>query len=248
MSGHSKWANIKHRKGAQDKRRAKIFHKLARELSVAARMGGSGDPQTNFRLRTPMDAARAAEMPKDSIEAAIKRGLGQGEGERYEEAAYEGYGPAGSAILVEALTDNRTRTVAELRTAFEKGGGSLGAPGCVAWMFDKKGYLVILKRIAPEDKIVETLIEGGAENYEDRGDHFEVFTAPEDFEGLKQSLEKAKISVEYSRLSFVPKTTVEPDAKQAGKLRALVETLEEHDDVQNVWTNADFADDEKDAA
>ncbi|UCF81209.1 MAG: YebC/PmpR family DNA-binding transcriptional regulator [Acidobacteriota bacterium] len=244
MSGHSKWSKIKRHKGAQDQKRAKIFQKLAREVSVAVRVGGSGDPQFNARLRAAVEAARAAEMPKDSIEAAIRRGLGEDGGTRYEEVVYEAYAPGNIALYIEALTDNRTRTVAELRNLFENRGGSMGSAGCVAWMFKKKGYLVVLKRAAPEEKILEAIVEGGAEDFEDRGDHFEIYTALEDFLPLRETLERSKIPVEYARLVFVPTNTValSPASNEGRKVQTLIEALEDHDDVQSVWTNADFGD------
>lgn len=241
MSGHSKWANIKHRKGAQDAKRGKIFHKLAKEITVAARVGQSGDPSFNPRLRTAIDAARSQQMPKSNIESAIKRGTGDDDGVQYEEVVYEGYiGKA--AVYIEVLTDNKNRTLPEIRTIFNKKGGSIGKTGSVAFMFEKKGFCIILKSAGPEDAILEALIENGAEDYSDNGDHFEVYCAPEDFNGLKDGLETAKIVVEHSEMQMVPTTPVKVEGEQVEKAHAFIEALEEHDDVQNVWTSADFDD------
>jgi YebC/PmpR family DNA-binding regulatory protein len=244
MSGHSKWANIKRRKEGQDKKKAKVFHKLARELTVAARMGGSGDPKFNARLRLVMEDARAAEMPKSNIESAVKRGLGGDGGASYDEIAYEGYGPGNAALLIETLTDNRTRTVAEIRALFERHGGSMASPGATAWMFEKKGSFLVRRRAAPEDLILETLMEAGAEDYEESAEGYAVYTAPADFEKLKDAFEKARIPVEEARLVYRAKTPTEVSGEAAARLQTFLDALEDHDDVQRVWINAEFADDE----
>jgi YebC/PmpR family DNA-binding regulatory protein len=193
MSGHSKWSTIKHKKGATDAKRGKIFTKLIKEITVAARMGG-GDINANPRLRTAVLAAKAENMPKDNIERAIKKGTGELEGVNYEESTYEGYGPGGAAVIVESLTDNKNRAVAEIRHIFSKYGGNLGANGCVAWMFDKKGYLVVEKSVIDEDSLMETALEAGAEDVREDGDNFEVITEPDDFEAVKEAVDAAGIA------------------------------------------------------
>jgi YebC/PmpR family DNA-binding regulatory protein len=193
MAGHSKWANIKHRKGAADAKRGKIFTKLIKEITVAARMGG-GDINANPRLRSAIIAAKAENMPKDNMERAIKKGTGELEGVNYEESTYEGYGPAGAAVLVESLTDNKNRAVAEIRHIFNKYGGNLGENGCVAWMFEKKGYLVVEKSVIGEDALMESALEAGAEDVREDGENFEVITAPEDFEAVKEAIDTAEIA------------------------------------------------------
>ena len=242
MAGHSKWANIKRRKGAQDAKRGKIFTKLTKEIIVAAKMGG-GDPSANPRLRAAIAAAKAENMPKDKIERAIRKGTGEEEGAAYEEVTYEGYGPGGVAVLVECMTDNRNRTVADVRHAFSKAGGNLGESGCVAWMFDKKGVLVVAKETVDEDRLMELALEAGAEDVATEEEEFQVLTAPEDFAEVQEALAAAGITFVEAKVSMIPKNVVEvTDEKTARQIIGLLERLEDHDDVQNVHANFDIAD------
>lgn len=243
MSGHSKWANIKHRKGAQDAKRGKIFTKIAKELTIAARLGG-GIPDMNPRLRMALDKAKSANMPKDNVERAIKKGTGEGSDANYYEVTYEGYGPGGAAIMVSALTDNKNRTVADVRSTLTKRGGSMGEAGCVAWMFEKKGVINVLKVAANEDTIMELAIEAGAEDVEISDEGYEIVSEPENYYGIKEALEKGNIQIEYSEITMKPKTTVELRGEDAKKAMTLVEILEDLDDVQDVYTNFDIDDDE----
>ena len=242
MSGHSKWANIKHKKGREDAKRGKVFTKLIKEVTVAARMGG-GDPSSNPRLRSAMLASRAENMPKDTLERAIKRGTGELEGVNYEEIVYEGYGPGGAAIIVESLTDNKNRAIAEIRHIFAKCGGNIGANGCVSWMFDKKGILVVSKETIDEDALMETAIEAGAEDVKDEGESFEVFTAKEDFNDVKEALDAASIPTEMAEITMIPQTMCDLQGKEAERMVKMMEMLEDCDDVQDVHTNADIPDD-----
>jgi len=242
MSGHSKWSTIKHKKGAADAKRGKVFTKLIKEITVAARSGG-GDMTANPRLRTAVAAAKAENMPKDNIERAIKKGTGELEGVNYEESIYEGYGPAGAAVLIESLTDNKNRAVAEIRHIFSKRGGNLGENGCVAWMFDKKGYINIEKKAVDEDTLMETAIDAGAEDVREDGENFEVIAAPEDFEAVKEAIDKASISYIEAEITMLPKTTADLQGKEAEQMIRLMEALEDCDDVQKVYTNADIPDD-----
>ncbi|MFQ5877160.1 MAG: YebC/PmpR family DNA-binding transcriptional regulator [Acidobacteriota bacterium] len=239
MSGHSKWHSIKHKKAAADAKRGRLFTRLIKELTVAARLGG-GDPDGNPRLRTALAAAKAANMPKDNIEKAIKKGTGELPGVSYEEVAYEGYGPGGVAVFVDALTDNRNRTLAEVRHLFAKYGGNLGESNCVAWMFEKKGYIVVPKGCAPEETLLETVLEAGGEDVRDDGENWEVLSAPERLEPVKEGLEARGIRPTTSEISMVPRTSVRVEGKKAQQLLAMMEALEEHDDVQNVWANFDI--------
>ena len=242
MAGHSKWANIKRRKGAQDAKRGKIFTKLTKEIIVAAKMGG-GDPSANPRLRAAIAAAKAENMPKDKIERAIRKGTGEEEGAAYEEVTYEGYGPGGVAVLVECMTDNRNRTVADVRHAFSKAGGNLGESGCVAWMFDKKGVLVVAKETVDEDRLMELALEAGAEDVATEEEEFQVLTAPEDFAEVQEALAAAGAAFVEAKVSMIPKNVVEvTDEKTARQIIGLLERLEDHDDVQNVHANFDIAD------
>jgi YebC/PmpR family DNA-binding regulatory protein len=242
MAGHSKWANIKHRKGAVDAKRGKIFTKLIKEITVAARMGG-GDPDANPRLRSAIVAAKAVNMPKDNVERGIKKGTGELEGVNYEEILYEGYGPGGVAVLVECMTDNRNRTVADIRSFFSKANGNLGESGCVAWMFDKKGSIMIDKDVIDEEKLMEVALEAGAEDVVDDGSVFQVLTAPEDLETVREAVETAGISYDEANLSMIPQNVVEvTDEKTAGQLMKLLDNLEDNDDVQNVHANFDIPD------
>jgi YebC/PmpR family DNA-binding regulatory protein len=246
MSGHNKWSTIKHKKGAADARRGKIFTKLIKEITIAARMGG-GDINANPRLRTAVLAAKAENMPKDNIERAIKKGTGELEGAVYEEIVYEGYGPGGAAVLVDSLTDNKNRTVAEVRHIFSKAGGNLGANGCVSYLFAKKGYITVEKTAVNEDAFMEKALESGAEDIQEDGDIFEVITAPEDFEAVRTALEQADIAMETAEVTMLPQTTTELQGKEAEQMIRLMENLEDCDDVQKVYTNADIPDELVDA-
>lgn len=242
MAGHSKWANTKHRKGAQDAKRGKIFTKIAKEIAVAARMGG-GDADANPRLRAAMAAGRAVNMPKDNIERAIKKGTGGMDGVNYEEITYEGYGPGGVAVLVECMTDNRNRTVGEVRYFFSKSGGNMGESGCVSYMFDKKGSIIVEKSGVDEEKLLELALEAGAEDVVEDGDVFEVLTAPDDFNTVRDALEEAGVSFVEASLSMIPSNTVEvADEKTATQLMKLIDNLEDNDDVQKVHANFDIPD------
>ncbi|NLK09235.1 MAG: YebC/PmpR family DNA-binding transcriptional regulator [Firmicutes bacterium] len=244
MAGHSKWSNIKHRKGKEDARRGKIFTKLTRQITIAAREGG-GDPESNFRLRLAMDKARDANMPNENVERAIKRGLGELDGQNLEEIVYEGYGPSGMAVLLEVLTDNRNRTASELRHVFSKHGGNLGENGCVAWMFSSKGRLVMERKdgFQDDDNLMLAAIEAGAEDMEADDELIEIFTAPNQLKGVKEELEKAGYSFDDSGIIMVPENLQDiPDDTTADALR-LLEALQELDDVQEVYTNGEFAED-----
>lgn len=243
MSGHSKWSSIKHKKGAADAKRGKIFTKLIKELTVSARMGGGGDPNSNPRLRTAVLAAKAENMPKENIERAIKKGTGELEGVSYEEITYEGYGPAGAAVLVESLTDNKNRTVADIRHIFSKSGGNLGENGCVSWMFETKGYITVSKEKVSEETLMEIALEAGAEDIKEEGEVFEIITPPDDFETVKSALDNASITYEDAEVTMLPKTTTNLEGKDAEKMIKLMETLEDSDDVQKVYTNADIPED-----
>jgi len=243
MSGHSKWANIKHKKARADAQKGKVFTKLAREIIVAARQGG-GDVDSNFRLKIAVQKAKENNMPNDNIQRAIQRGTGNLEGQDYEEVIYEGYGPGGTALLVEVLTDNRNRTAADIRHIFSKGGGSLGESGCVAWMFQRKGYIAVKKENAgDEEELMLQLLDAGAEDIKEDDQFFEVITAPEDFEHAKQALEEAGITQESAEITMLPQTTVPiQDVGEARKVIKLVEALEDNDDVQNVYSNFEIPD------
>lgn len=242
MAGHSKWANIKHKKGAMDAKRGKIFTRLIKEITVAARAGG-GDPDGNPRLRSAIAAGKAENMPKDNINRAIKKGTGEIEGEIYDEILYEGYGPGGVAVLVECMTDNRNRTVADVRHAFSKNNGNLGESGCVSWMFEKKGQIIIEAEGISEDELMDKALEAGAEDMVEEGDVFQVLTAPEDFDAVREALEKDGLSFVEASLAMVPKNTVDVTEEKIGKsLLKLLAMLEEHDDVQDVHSNFDIDD------
>ncbi|WDN89540.1 hypothetical protein BuS5_02508 [Desulfosarcina sp. BuS5] len=242
MSGHSKWSTIKHKKGAADAKRGKIFTRLIKEITVAARMGG-GDADANPRLRTAIAAAKNENMPKDNIERAIKKGTGELEGVNYEETAYEGYGPGGAAVFIESLTDNKNRAVADIRSIFNKGGGNLGENGCVAWMFDTKGYIVVEKKVVDEDTLMDTAIDAGAEDVRDDGDNFEILTDPRDFEAVKTAMESAAIEYIAAEITMLPQNTIDLKGKEAEQMIRLMDNLEDCDDVQKVHTNADIPDD-----
>jgi len=239
MAGHSKWANIKHRKGRQDAKRGKIFSRLIRELTVASKLGGSA-PDDNPRLRTALDKALSANMPKDTIERAIQRGSGSDEGENLEETTFEGYGPGGVAIIVESMTDNNNRTVAEVRHAFSKAGGKLGTDGSVSYLFIKKG-LIQLSNNSNLERVMEVAIESGAEDIEENLDKsITISTLPKDFELVKQALIDEKLETMNSEISLVPETSISTDLETSLKIYKLLETLEDLDDTQNVHSNADF--------
>jgi len=240
MAGHSKWANIQHRKGAQDKKRGKLFTKLIREITIAARMGGP-DPDANPRLRTAIDKARGQSMPKDNIERAVKRGAGDIEGADYEEIRYEGYGPGGVAVIVDCLTDNRNRTVAEVRHAFSKHGGNLGADGSVAYLFNHVGQ-ISLSGGTDEDQVREVALEAGAEDIISNDDSsIDVITDPLEFESIRDALAAAGLEAESSEITHRASTSTELDVKDAARMIKLLEVLEDLDDVQNVYSNADIA-------
>jgi len=240
MSGHSKWHSIKHKKAAIDAKRGKAFTQIIKEITVAARLGG-GDPNSNARLRLAMDKATDQNMPKDNIERAIKRGTGEIEGAQYEELTYEGYGPGGVAVIVEALTDNGNRTTPEVRRIFEKHGGNLGTPGSVKFQFDKKGYFAVEKSATSEDKLMEVALEAGADDLQtDDPDVFEVYTAPESFEAVRQALESSKIATVEAKLDMIPQNYIALDESKAKSMMKLLEMLDDHDDTQNVWSNFDI--------
>ncbi|MGD8643454.1 MAG: YebC/PmpR family DNA-binding transcriptional regulator [Chromatiales bacterium] len=240
MAGHSKWANIQHRKGAQDKKRGKLFTKLIREITVAARVGG-GDPGSNPRLRLAVDKALAANMPKDTVERAIKRGSGELDGESYEEIRYEGYGPGGVAVMVDCMTDNRNRTVSEVRHAFTKCGGNLGTDGSVAYLFTKRGILSFPSEI-DEDQVMEVAIEAGADDVVSNDDgSVDVYTAPDDYESVKQSMEQHSLVPEAAEVTMHASTNTPLGEEDAQKMVRLLEILEDLDDVQNVYSNADIS-------
>ena len=239
MSGHSKWSSIKHKKAAEDSKRGKIFTKLIKEITVAARMGG-GDSDANPRLRTAIQTAKNENMPKDNIERAIKKGTGELEGVNYEESIYEGYGPGGAAVLIESLTDNKNRAVADIRYIFSKIGGSLGENGCVAWMFEKKGYVALEKKVVDEDTLMETTLDAGAEDIREDDSNFEVITAPEDFEPVKEAIDKSAIPYIVAEITMLPQSTTNLAGKEAEQMVKLMEALEDCEDVQRVYTNADI--------
>ena len=241
MSGHSKWASIKHQKGVTDARRGQLFTKLTREIIIAAREGGS-NPETNFRLRLAVQKARDNNMPTDNIERSIKKGSGELEGGSLAEVILEGYGPSGTAILVNALTDNRNRTIQEVRSTFTRHGGSLGENGCVAWIFDSKGVITIKADNLDADELALSAIDAGAEDVKVESDYVEVYTRPEELETVRTALEQQNLPIASSELSMVPKTLVQLDEKAATQALKLLDRLEEIDEVQNVFSNADFPD------
>ena len=236
MSGHSKWSTIKHKKAAKDAKKGKLFTKLIKEITVAARMGG-GDINANPRLRTAVLTARAASMPTENIDRAIKKGTGELEGVTYDEIQYEGYGPGGAAILAHVLTDNKNRTVSEIRRLFIKHGGNMGEAGCVAWMFDKKGLITIEKTQVDEDRLMSIVLDAGAEDVRDEDEIFEVITTVEEFDKVKERLELEKVAIASAQITMVPKNTVDVDEKNVEQILKLTEELEDHDDVQSVSAN-----------
>ncbi|MBI3317385.1 MAG: YebC/PmpR family DNA-binding transcriptional regulator [Candidatus Omnitrophica bacterium] len=241
MSGHSKWASIKHKKAAADAKRGQIFTKIIREITVAAKNGG-GDPNTNPRLRTAIQTAKTANMPSDNIERALKKGTGELEGVTYEEVQYEGFGPQGVAILVHCLTDNKNRTASEIRNIFSKNNGAMEGAGSVAWMFEKKGFIGVSKQKISEDALMEIILASGAEDMSPSGDQFEITSDPHDFEAIRQSLEKAKIPMESAQVMMIAKNQVEISADNARHLLKLTDALEAHEDVQHVSVNCEIPD------
>jgi YebC/PmpR family DNA-binding regulatory protein len=239
MSGHSKWSTIKHKKAKADAARGRLFTKLIKEITVAARMGG-GDPNGNPRLRKAIDAAKAVNMPSDNIDRGIKRGTGELEGITYEEVTYEGYGPGGSAVLVQVVTDNKNRTHGEIRRVFEKHNGSLGTAGCVAWIFEKRGYLTFERGRVDDDVLMEAAIEAGALDVVEREKELEVLTDPHDFDAVKEKLISAGLTPVAAEVTMVPKTSVKLSGHDAEQMLKLMEGLEEHDDVQHVYANFDI--------
>jgi YebC/PmpR family DNA-binding regulatory protein len=245
MSGHSKWHTIKHKKGALDAKRGKIFTKLIKEITVASRTGG-GDETANARLRKAVSDAKAANMPNDTIARAIKRGTGAEDGVTYDEITYEGYGPGGVAIMIDSMTDNRNRTVAEIRHIFGKNGGNMGASGSVSYLFDKKGYIVVDKSVKSEDDLFEIVTDAGAEDLRDDEDNFEIITAPENFDAVLNAVKNAGIEPQLAEVEMVPQNYVKLAGNEARQMLKLMEALEDHDDVQRVSANFDI--DEADMA
>jgi YebC/PmpR family DNA-binding regulatory protein len=242
VSGHSKWSTIKRKKGALDAKRGKIFTKLIKEITVAARMGG-GDPEGNPRLRSAIGTAKSENMPKDNIERAIKKGTGELEGAVYDEISYEGYGPGGVAVLVDCMTDNKNRSVADIRHAFSKSGGNLGETGCVSWMFEKKGSILIDKDTIGEEELMDKALEAGAEDVVEEDNVYQVVTTPDDFEAVREALETDGIKFIEASVSMIPQNVVEiTEEKPARQILRLLESLEEHEDVQNVFSNFDISD------
>lgn len=246
MSGHSKWHSIKHKKAAADAKRGKLFSRLIKEISVAARLGGS-DISANPRLRTVVQAAKDANMPQNNIKRAIMKGMGELPGQSYEPATYEGYGPGGVAVFVEVLTDNKNRTVAEVRYIFSKQGGSLAESGSVQWMFERKGYIAVNREEVSEETLLEAALEAAADDIETDGNTFAVYTSSERFEPVRQSLESAGIPIESAEITMIPQSDVHLEGKQAEQMLRLVEALEDHEDVENVYANFDIDEAEMEA-
>ena len=246
MSGHSKWATIKHKKGAADAKRGRIFTRIIKELTVAARAGG-GDPDMNPRLRTIIAEAKQANMPAENIKRAIRRGTGEEPGVQYDEITYEGYGPGGVALIIEAMTDNKNRTVGEIRHLLGKYGGNLGESNSVSWMFEKKGYIVIDKAKAAEDTLMAAALDAGADDLRDDGDNWEVLSAPEAFPVVKDAVEKLGIETLSAQVAMLPKNFVSLEGRSAQSMLKLLDLLEDHDDVQHVWSNVDIDEKELEA-
>lgn len=243
MSGHSKWHSIKHKKGALDAKRGKLFTKLIKEITVAARTGG-GDADANARLRKAIADAKAGNMANDTIDRAIKRGTGELEGTTYDEITYEGYGPGGVAVMVDSMTDNRNRTVAEIRHMFSKNGGHLGESGSVGWIFEKKGYIVVSKQAKSEDELFEIVTDAGAEDLRDDEDNYEVMTTPEAFDAVLAAVKKAGVEPEVAEVTMLPQNYIKLEDNQAKQMLKLMEALEDHDDVQKVHANFDISEEE----
>ncbi|HSP90183.1 MAG TPA: YebC/PmpR family DNA-binding transcriptional regulator [Vicinamibacterales bacterium] len=246
MSGHSKWHTIKHKKGAADAKRGRVFTRIIKELTVAARAGG-GDPDMNPRLRTIVAEAKQANMPAENIKRAIRRGTGEEPGVQYDEITYEGYGPGGVALIIEAMTDNKNRTVGEIRHMLTKYGGDLGQSNSVAWMFEKKGYIVIEKAKATEDTLLSAALDAGADDLRDDGDNWEVVSAPDTFPAVKEAVEKLGIQAESAQVAMLPKNYVSLEGRAAQSMLKLLDLLEDHDDVQHVWSNMDVDEKELEA-
>jgi YebC/PmpR family DNA-binding regulatory protein len=250
MSGHSKWASIKHKKGALDAKRGRIFTRLIKELTVAARAGG-GDPDMNPRLRTIIGDAKAANMPAENIKRAIRRGTGEEPGVSYEEAQYEAYGPGGAAVIIDVLTDNKNRAAGEIRHLLEKHGGNLASPNAVAWMFHKKGYIVIDKTKTAgndEEKTMNAVLEAGADDFQDDGENWEVYSAPESFAAVNEAVKALGIEPTSAKVSLIPQNTVKLEGKVAQQMMKLMEALDDHDDVQNISSNFDISEKEIEAS
>ncbi len=243
MSGHSKWSTIKHKKAAKDAKRGKLFSKLIKEITVAAKIGG-GDINANPRLRTAVNTAKASSVPNDNIDRAIKKGTGEIEGVQYEEIQYEGYGPGGAAVLVQAMTDNRNRTVSEIRHLFSRFGGNMGENGCVAWMFQKRGIITVEKSVIDEDKLMELALEAGAEDISEQDGVFEVATSPENFDAVKEALDAASVATASAEVTMVPSNVVDLSGGSAERTLKLLDELEDHDDVQDVASNMDISPEE----
>ena len=240
MSGHSKWHSIKHKKGALDAKRGKLFTKFIKEITVAARTGG-GDPDANARLRKAILDAKNGNMPNDTIDRAIRRGTGEEEGVNYEEITYEGYGPGGVALLIQSMTDNRNRTVAEIRHIFSKNGGNLGESGSVGWMFDKKGYIVVDKAAKSEEELLELVIDAGADDLRDDEENFEIITSPDSFDAVVSAVKSAGIEPQVAEVEMVPQNYIKLEGSDARQMLKLMEALEDHDDVQKVSANFDIS-------
>ncbi len=241
MSGHSKWHSIKHKKGAVDAKRGRAFTRLIKEVTVAARLGGK-DPDSNPRLRLAIAAAKAENMPKDNIQRAIKKGAGELEGSSYEEVTYEGYGPGGAAILLEVLTDNKNRAVADLRHLLERSGGNLGEAGCVSWMFSKKGLFIFQRDQVDEEKLFEVALEAGADDIKEDEQELEVTTEPSEFEEVKTAIDNAGLKYIFAEITMIPKTTVKLEGKSAQQMLTLMELLEDNEDISHVYANFDIPD------
>jgi YebC/PmpR family DNA-binding regulatory protein len=247
MSGHSKWHTIKHKKGAADAKRGKVFTRIIKELTVAARNGG-GDPDSNPRLRTIVAEAKSVNMPAENIKRAIQRGTGELPGVHYDEVTYEGYGPGGAAVIIEALTDNRNRTVGELRHLLTKHNGNLGESNSVAWMFSKKGYIVVDKSAAEEEQLLNAVLEAGGDDLRDDGDTWEIICSPSDFEGVRDGVKALGIEPASAEVAMLPQNYVKLEGKEASQMVKLMEALEDHDDVQHVWSNFDIEEKEIEAS
>ncbi len=244
MSGHSKWASIKHKKAIVDVKKGKVFSKVSKELSVAAKMGG-GDPGMNPRLRLAVDKAKDSNMPADNIKKAIMKGTGELPGVSYEETVYEGYGPGGVALIIDVLTDNKNRTISELRNVMSKNSGNIGESGCVAWIFDKKGYILVDKKTIDEDVLMSVALDAGADDVKNMPDEdsYEIITSPEEFNRIRDFLKQNKIELKFSEVTMIPKNYVKLEADDAKKMIKLMNILEEHDDIQNVYANFDIPED-----
>lgn len=244
MSGHSKWSNIKHKKGKNDAIRAKITTKIGKEITVAVRLGG-GDPTGNMRLKLALQKARENNVPKDNIQRAIQKGLGNAEGGNYEEITYEGYGPGGVAVTVDVMTDNRNRAAADVRHAFSKHGGNLGESGCVAWMFKRKGVFVVDSTAFDEEELMMLALDAGAEDFKSEGEEYEIITAPDDYDAVEKALADANVPTLVSKITMLPDTTIALDGKEAEQMQRLLDALDDLDDVRDVYSNVELPDEEE---